>query len=82
LQLLDQKRSKPAVNQQIRALQEFAGASKSIIVVISQIDRSFDPEAKRLPELSDVRLPNPVDLMRFSKTCFLHEGEVKLQTVS
>ena len=46
---------------------------------ISQIDRSYDPAAKPCPDLDDVRLPNPVDLSLFNWTCFLNEGEVRLQ---
>jgi replicative DNA helicase len=82
LQLLDQKRSNPELGEQIRALKEFAGTTGSIIVALSQIDRAFDGQSKRLPELSDVRLPNPLDLTQFTKTCFLHEGEVQLETVA
>ena len=82
LQLLDQKRENPTLEAQIRTLKAFAQTSGAVIVTISQIDRSFDPRAKRLPDLSDVRLPNPLDLALFTKTCFLHEGEVRLQSVT
>ena len=82
LQLLDQRRRNPDIADQIRALKIFASASGSIIVAISQIDCSFDLRAKPLPELSDVRLPNPLDLTLFDKTCFLHEGEVRLSAVA
>jgi replicative DNA helicase len=81
LQLLDQKRRNPELPDQISALKAFAGKSGSIIVAISQIDRSFDLRAKPLPELSDVRLPNPLALTLFTKTCFMHEGEVRLEAV-
>lgn len=81
LQLLDQRRRNPELAVQVRALKAFASAANSIIVVISQIDRSFDLQAKRLPGLENVRLPNPLDLTLFTKTCFLHEGEVRLQAV-
>jgi G:T-mismatch repair DNA endonuclease (very short patch repair protein) len=67
--------------EQISALRSFAAASGSIIVVISQIDRAFKLSAKRLPELPDVRLPNPLDLMLFTKSCFLHDGQIRLQAV-
>jgi replicative DNA helicase len=97
LQLLDQKRRNPELTDQIQALKLFAIAAKSIIIAISQIDRSFERkssdsqssrsqsnvrQAKRLPNLSDVRLPNPLDLTLFTKTCFMHEGEVRLETVA
>src|SRR3546814_7575967 len=60
---------------QVKTLAGFASTASTIIVAISQIDRSFDMEGKPLPNLSNVRLPNPVDLALFTKTCFLHNGE-------
>src|SRR5262249_51982441 len=81
LQLLDQKRRNPELADQIRALKYFARAAGSIIVVISQIDRSFELQAKPVPELTDVRLPNPLDLTLFTKSCFLHEGQIRIQAV-
>ena len=82
LQLLDQRRRNPELGNQVTALSAFARASGSILVMISQIDRSFGLQAKTLPELADVRLPNPLDLGLFTKTCFLHEGRLRLNTVS
>jgi len=77
LQLLDQRRDTPPLAEQVRALKTFAATAGVIIVFISQIDRSFDPASKRLPDLSDIRLPNPVDLSLFSRACFLHDGEMQ-----
>lgn len=82
LQLLDQRRQNPPLAEQMRALKSFANAAGSIIVAISQIDRAFDLQARRLPNLTDVRLPNPLDLTLFTKACFLHEGEVQLDAVA
>ena len=82
LQLLDQKRGNPELAEQIAALRDFAHTSGAIIVAISQIDRSFELRSKPLPELSDIRLPNPLDLTLFTKTCFLHEGEIRLEAVA
>lgn len=79
LQLLDQKREKPALMIQVQALRSFAQARGLMIAFISQIDRSFDPARRALPDLEDVRLPNPLDLRLFDKTCFLHNGEVRLR---
>ena len=79
LQLLDQKREKPALMIQVQALRSFAQARGLIIVFISQVDRSFDPARKPLPDLADVRLPNPLDLSLFGKTCFLHDGQIQLR---
>ena len=77
LQLLDQKRGNPELMDQVRALQSFARRQGLIFVFISQIDRRYDPATKPCPDLDDVRLPNPVDLGLFSKTCFLNDGEVR-----
>ena len=53
-----------------------------IVLFISQIDRSYDPAAKPFPDLKDVRLPNPLDLRLFDKTCFLNNGEVRFRAVN
>jgi replicative DNA helicase len=82
LQLLDQKRQNPELMHQVRTLQSFARASGLIFVFISQIDRSYDPLTKPFPDLDDVRLPNPLDLTLFSKTCFLNSGEVQFRARS
>lgn len=79
LQILDQKREKPALMAQVQALRAFARERGLTIVFISQIDRSYDPARKALPDLADVRLPNPLDLRLFDKTCFLHNGAIQLR---
>jgi replicative DNA helicase len=79
LQLLDQKRENPPLMAQVRALKTFARDRGLIVVFISQIDRSYDPSTKPCPDLEDVRLPNPLDLQLFDKTCFLSNGEVRFQ---
>jgi replicative DNA helicase len=82
LQLLDQQRSKPVLFEQLKALGAFAQRTGVVLGFISQIDRSFEAEGKRLPDIGDVRLPNFVDLGLFSKACFLHNGELQLQDVA
>jgi replicative DNA helicase len=82
LQLLDQKRENPELNIQVRTLASFARDRGLILVFISQIDRSYDPSTKPCPGLEDVRLPNPLDLKIFSKTCFLNNGEVQFRAAS
>ena len=77
LQLLDQKRENPALMVQIRRLEAFARERGLILVFISQIDRAYDPSTKPCPGLEDVRLPNPLDLTLFSRTCFLNNGAVQ-----
>ncbi|MGX9429899.1 MULTISPECIES: DNA helicase [Bradyrhizobium] len=82
LQLLDQKREHPGLAEQVRVLKSFARERGLIIVFISQIDRSYDPAKKTCPDIGDVRLPNPLDLRLFNKTCFLNKGEVQFRAVS
>ncbi len=82
LQLLDQKREHPGLAEQVRVLKSFARERGLIIVFISQIDRSYDPAKKACPDIGDVRLPNPLDLRLFNKTCFLNKGEVQFRAVS
>lgn len=82
LQLLDQKRDKPELMVQIRALKAFARERGLIMVFVSQVDRSYDPARKSCPDLEDVRLPNPLDLTLFSKTCFLNDGKVRFGAVA
>ncbi len=82
LQLLDQKREHPELKEQVLALRGLARRRGVIMVCISQIDRRFEASARAIPELRDVRLPNPVDLTAFDKACFLNEGEISLSSVA
>ena len=82
LQLLDQQRSKPALSEQVSALQSFARDTGVVLAFISQIDRSYDPSLKPCPDVDDVRLPNPLDLKLFDKTCFLNNAEVQFRAAS
>lgn len=79
LQILDQQRSKPALAEQMAVLHDFARRTGVILGFISQIDRSFDPERDGVPGPGHVRLPNPIPAGLFSRACFLHGGEVRLQ---
>jgi replicative DNA helicase len=79
LQLLDQRRDQPALSDQVRALKAFAHDRGLIIIFLSQIDRSYDASTQACPGLTDVRLPNPLDLTLFSKACFLHGGNAQFQ---
>jgi len=79
LQILDQQRSKPALSDQMVAIREFARNTGVVFGLISQIDRSFDAERETMPGVRDIRLPNPIALSIFSKACFLHNGQIRLQ---
>lgn len=78
LQLLDQKRAHPPLADQVTALKAHVRATGSILVAISQIDRRFDPALARMPGPTDIRLPNPLDIGLFDKTCFLHDGRIRM----
>ncbi|WP_108658797.1 DNA helicase [Acuticoccus kandeliae] len=77
LQILDLRRTAPDLSTQVAALKAFARERGLILVFLSQIDRTFDPARKPCPDLGDVRLPNPLDLALFDKTCFLHGREMR-----
>lgn len=77
LQLLDQRRESAELMEQVRALKSLAEKDGLIVVCISQIDRSYDPSRKAFPDIGDVRLPNPLDLRLFNKTCFLNKGKAQ-----
>lgn len=79
LQLLDQKRENPELAVQVASLRKFARERGLIVVLISQIDRAYDPSTKPVPDLTDVRLPNPLDLKLFDKACFVQAGELRFQ---
>lgn len=76
LQILDQNRSKPALQTQIEALKRFAREKRCILIFISQIDRVFDQNDRERPSLADVRLPNPLDLGLFNKSIFVREERI------
>lgn len=80
LQLLDQRRENPELAAQVSTLRSFARDEGLIIVCISQIDRSYDPAVKPYPDIEDIRMPNPIDLKLFNKTCFLNDGEVRFRS--
>jgi replicative DNA helicase len=79
LQLLDQKRENPELSVQVRALKSLARDRGLIMVFISQIDRSYERSERPLPDIADIRLPNPLDLKLFDKTCFLNNGQIAFQ---
>lgn len=79
LQILDQKRTKPPLSDQMKALRAFSRRTGVILALTAQIDRSYASEAASVPGFTDLRLPNPIPTSIFSKACFLNAGEVRLQ---
>ena len=76
LQLLDQKRQNAPLQQQLEVLKRFAVDKGLVVVLISQIDRRVELSNSTFPTIEDVRLPNPLDLSLFDKTCFLNQQAV------
>jgi replicative DNA helicase len=82
LQLLDQRRENPGLTQQVMQLKQFARQHQAVVVCLSQVHRRYDPATKPLPALTDVRLPNPLDLRVFDKACLLGQGKMQVQAVT
>jgi replicative DNA helicase len=81
LQLLDQKRNNPDISQQLPALKAFASKTGAIVVCLSQIDRAYDLSGRLLPGITDIRLPNALNLALFNKACFLSNGEMRIDAI-
>lgn len=79
LQLLDQDRRKPPLSDQIQALRRFSKDRQITVVFIAQVDRRFEATGKDLPDIEDIRLPNPLDIALFSKMIFLNKGHLSLR---
>ncbi|WP_067334505.1 DNA helicase [Stappia indica] len=78
LQILDQRRDTPDLQTQVAELAAFARRSGAVLVFVSQVDRTFDPALKPLPDLADLRLPNPLDLSLFDRAVFLQVGRLRV----
>ncbi len=78
LQLLDQKRENPPLVDQMNELRSYASEKGTKFIVLSQIRRSFEESRKSLPDISDIRLPNPINLSVFQKTCFINNGKINV----
>jgi replicative DNA helicase len=77
LQLLDRSRGTPPLMEQVHFLAKFARERRVILIFLTQIDRSYDPEGESTPCIHDVRIADPFDLSIFSKTCFIHAGRMR-----
>jgi len=78
LQLLDQRRTDPPLQDQISALRSFARENQAKLAFLSQVDRSFTSKAQNCPQATDIRLPNRLDLGLFDRMCFMGQSEVRI----
>lgn len=81
LQILDQDRTKPPLRDQIEVLRRLARTEGFVLAFLSQIDRRFVGGDAALPDMNDIRLPNPVASGVFTKACFVHAGRMSFETV-
>ena len=79
LQALDQKRSNPELNTQVATLRTWAQQHGHIMVFIAQIDRTYSVQQAPVPNVQDLRLPNPLDTSLFSKFCFIQDGQLEFE---
>ncbi len=82
LQVLDQRRENPELAYQVQQLKSFARQRQLIIVCLSQIDRRYDSVSQPCPGVSDIRLPNPLDLSLFDKLCFLNQDTMQITSTT
>lgn len=82
LQILDQARTKPCLSVQIAALKDHASRTGAIYAMIAQVDRLFELSGRPMPELADVRLPNPLDLSLFDRACFFNDGDWRFRSAA
>jgi replicative DNA helicase len=78
LQLLDQKRTNPPLQEQVETLAAFARKRCVILAFVCQIDRTFDSTEAPLPGPNDIRLPNPLHLALFDRAVFLHGDRMRM----
>ena len=81
LQVLDQRRDTPPLADQVAMLREFVRERGMTFAFIAQVDRAFDPAGAPLPDLDDLRLPNPVPVELFAKASFTHRGQTTVRAI-
>ncbi len=75
LQVLDERRVNPPLQNQLESLRLFANETGCIILFIAQLCRGVDERPNEPPTENDIRLPNPLDLRLFNKLMFLYRLE-------
>ena len=69
LQMLDEKRVNPPLQEQVVSLKKYAQRTGAILIFVCQVDRRVGERAR--PCIDDIRLPNPLDIGLFNKIFFL-----------
>lgn len=75
LQLLDEKRTNPTLQEQVLKLKKYAHEQESVVIFISQLSRELENRVDKKPLMEDIRLPNPLDLKFFNKIILLHKED-------
>jgi hypothetical protein len=78
LQLLARGEGRAAQAREVAALGALARERGLVVVFLSQVSRAFDPTRAPMPGPDDVADPWPGRADAFSRTCFLHDGEIWL----
>jgi replicative DNA helicase len=71
LQLLDEKKTNPSLQDQVEMLKNFAKEKECIVIFISQLRRELENKIDQTPTMEDIRLPNPLELKFFNKIILL-----------
>ncbi len=72
LQLLDEKRVNPPLQDQVEALKRYAKEKGCTVIFISQIRREIENQINRVPSLEDIRLPNPLNINLMNKVILIY----------
>lgn len=81
LQLLDEKKSNPPIQDQVEQLKNYAKEKECIVIFISQLNRDIESRLDIKPSMEDIRLPNPLELKFFNKIILLHRENENSQVV-
>lgn len=82
LQLLDEKRTNPPVQEQVEKLKAYAKQKGCIIIFLSQVKREIEYRNDKSPTLDDLRLPNPLDVKLFNKGILLYRKSFEAEEVT
>ena len=82
LQLLDEKKSNPTLQEQVFKLKKYAKEKECVVIFISRHKRELEYRADKRPLSEDIRLPNPLELRLFNKIILLHKEDKEERIVN